>query len=675
MARHATPIDHATLDRERMVERQIAARGVTHWRVLEAMRQVPREAFVEAGLEEFAYEDSPLPIAQGQTISQPFIVALMIEAAAVKRGDRVLEIGTGSGYAAAVLSRIAGKVYTIERHGALEETAKQRFARLGYRNIEVRHGDGTLGWPEAAPFDAIIVTAGGPEIPETLRTQLKVGGRLVMPIGVLANEQRLVKVVRDGEHAFHEEDLGAVRFVPLVGEHGWPDAAVPVRAKAKTPEVPPRAPAELLRTAAEPLPQFDDPAFGSLFDRFADARVVLLGEASHGTSEFYRARASITRRLIEQHGFTIVAVEADWPDAAAIDRYIRHKPPSAVAERAFQRFPTWMWRNVEVHDFVDWLRAHNEGIDPARRAGFFGLDIYNMSASMRAVIDYLDKVDPEAARIARERYGCLTPWQNNPATYGRAALSAGYAKCEAPVIATLRDLFEKQIEYRRQDLQQDGEGFFDAAQNARLVASAERYYRVMYYGAAESWNLRDRHMFETLEHLLNWRGRDSKAIVWAHNSHIGDAAATEMGQVRGEINIGQLCRQRFGDAVVLVGFATDRGTVAAASDWDGPMEIKQVRPAHPDSYERLCRDSGVDRFLVDLREGQSAELRSGLLYPRLERAIGVIYRPETELASHYFDASLPLQFDAYLWLEQTRAVTPLPKTMRAGVPETYPFGL
>ena len=675
MARHAAQIDHVTLDRERMVDRQIAARGVTDWRVLEAMRQVPREAFVEPGLEEFAYEDSPLPIAQGQTISQPFIVALMIEAAAVKPGDRVLEIGTGSGYAAAVLSRIAGKVYTVERHGALAETSRQRFARLGYRNIEVRHGDGTLGWPEAAPFDAIIVTAGGPEIPETLRNQLKIGGRLVMPIGVLANEQRLVKVVRDGEHAFHEEDLGAVRFVPLVGEHGWPDEAAPVRAKAKAPGVQPRAPAELLRMAAEPLPQFDDPAFGPLFDRFADARVVLLGEATHGTSEFYRARAAITRRLIEQHGFTIVAVEADWPDAAAIDRYVRHKAPSAVAERAFQRFPTWMWRNIEVHDFVDWLRARNEGIDPARRAGFFGLDIYNMSASMRAVIDYLDRVDPETARVARERYGCLTPWQNNPATYGRAALSAGYAKCEGPVIAMLRDLFEKQMEYRRQDRQHDGEGFFDAAQNARLVASAERYYRVMYYGAAESWNLRDRHMFETLEHLLNWRGRDSKAIVWAHNSHIGDAEATEMGQVRGEINIGQLCRQRFGNAAALIGFGTDRGTVAAASDWDGPMEIKKVRPAHPDSYERLCRDSGVERFLVDLREGQSVELRSGLLYPRLERAIGVIYRPETELASHYFDASLPRQFDAYLWFAETRAVTPLPAVVRAGVPETYPFGL
>src|SRR5258707_6607052 len=300
-ARQNTVPDALDAARHRMVEVQLARRGIRDKLVLRAMGEVPREAFVARGFEEFAYEDSPLPIAQGQTISQPFIVALMIAAAAVKPGDRVLEIGTGSGYAAAVLSRIAGKVYTVERHSALADTAKQRFAQLGHRNIEVRHGDGTLGWPEAAPFDAIIVTAGGPEIPETLRNQLKIGGRLIMPIGVLANEQRLVKVVRDGEHAFHEEDLGAVRFVPLVGEHGWSDEDAPVRAKAKAPGGQPRAPAELLRTAAEQLPQFGDPAFGLLFDRFADARVVLLGEATHGTSEFYRARASITRRLIEQH--------------------------------------------------------------------------------------------------------------------------------------------------------------------------------------------------------------------------------------------------------------------------------------------------------------------------------------------------------------------------------------
>ncbi|TMK04783.1 MAG: protein-L-isoaspartate(D-aspartate) O-methyltransferase, partial [Alphaproteobacteria bacterium] len=279
-----------------MVERQIAARGVNDQRVLDAMRQVPREAFVAPGFEEFAHEDSPLPIAEGQTISQPYIVALMIEAAEVRPGDRVLEIGAGSGYAAAVLGRIAAQVYTIERHGGLARSAKDRLARLGYRNIEVRCGDGTLGWPEAAPFDAIIVTAGGPEIPEILRNQLTIGGRLVIPIGSLSDEQRLVKVVRDGEHAFHEEDLGAVRFVPLIGEHGWSEelpeeSGAPIEAELRPPARS-RPPTGLLRQTAERLPDLDDPAFGRLFDRFADARVVLLGEATHGTSEFYRARAA-----------------------------------------------------------------------------------------------------------------------------------------------------------------------------------------------------------------------------------------------------------------------------------------------------------------------------------------------------------------------------------------------
>ena len=661
-------------ERERMVESQIARRGVTDQRVLNAMREVPREAFIAKGLEEFAYEDAPLPIESEQTISQPYIVALTIEAADVETDDRVLDVGTGSGYAAAVLSRIAGKVYTIERHRELVDLAQLRFRRLGYLNIDVRHGDGTLGWPEAAPFDAIVVAASGPEVPEALRQQLKIGGRLVIPVGALGREQRLVKIVRESEHEYREEDLGGVMFVPLVGAQGWSaliGAGGRTSAEPHAPASRPRAPAILLKDAAEPLADLGDPAFGDLFDGFGSARVVLLGEATHGTSEFYRARAAITRRLIERHGFTIVAAEADWPDAAAIDRYVRHAARHMASEPTFLRFPTWMWRNTDVRDFVDWLRTYNADIDAAGRAGFFGLDIYSMGASIRAVIDYLDKVDPEAAQIARARYGCLTPWQRDPASYGRAALSGGYAKCEADVLAMLRELLAKRLDYELHD----GERFLDAEQNAKLIASAEQYYRAMYYGAAESWNLRDRHMFATLERLMEWSGKQSKAVVWAHNSHIGNAAATEMGQLRDEINIGQLCKERFGDAAVLIGFGTDRGTVAAASDWDGDMEVKQVRPAHRDSYERLCRDSGIDAFMVDLRKDRHHELRESLMYPRLERAIGVIYRPETELASHYFDASLPQQFDAYVWFRETHAVTPLSTKVEAGLPETYPFGL
>ena len=659
--------------RDRMVDVQIARRGVRDRKVLDAMREVPREKFVDPGFEEFAYEDGALPIGEGQTISQPFVVALMIEAAEVTPGDRVLEVGAGSGYAAAVMSRIAKQVHAIERHAALGQAARQRFEKLGYDNIELRVGDGTKGWPEAAPFDAILVAAGGPGAPQALKEQLDVGGRLVIPVGEEPRSQRLLKITRTSGARFEEEDLGRVMFVPLIGEQGWAEDG----SRAATNHLPGhsrgRSLPEMIADAAEPLPEFDDPAFGQMFDRFANRRVVLLGEASHGTSEFYRARAAITRRLIEEHGFTIVAVEADWPDAAAIDRYVRHRPAWDRTELPFQRFPTWMWRNTDVAAFIDWMREHNEKLaELDQRAGFYGLDIYNMRGAIAAVLDYLDKVDPEAAAIARQRYGCLTPWQKEPSTYGRAVLTAGYRKCEREVIDQCRDLLASRLEYTAGD----GESFLDAAQNARLVASAERYYRIMYYGGAESWNLRDTHMFETLEHLLEARGPRSKAVVWAHNSHIGDARYTEMGLVREELNIGQLCRERFGDDTALIGFGTHGGTVAAATDWDGDMEVKRVRPSHRDSYERLCHECGVSRFLLDLSENLDEAVRRRLLEPRLERFIGVIYRPETELMSHYADASLPQQFDTFVWFDETSAVTPLgPQHAKPGVPDTYPFGL
>jgi protein-L-isoaspartate(D-aspartate) O-methyltransferase len=623
--------------RDRMVDIQIARRGVRDTSVLEALRRVPREAFVEPGFEEFAYEDGPLPIGEGQTISQPYIVALMIEEAEVRPGDSVLEVGAGSGYAAAVLSQIAARVYAIERHPSLGHAARERFKKLGYDNIELRVGDGTRGWPEAAPFNAILVAAGGPEVPPALKEQLVIGGRLVIPVGEEVGHQILIKLTRKSESEFEEENLGGVAFVPLIGEQGWAEDG----RRAATNHLPGqsrgRTLPDMIAEVAEPLPELDDPAFGQLFDRFADRRVILLGEASHGTSEFYRARAAITKRLIQEHGFTIVAVEADWPDAAAADRYVRHRPARASVEPPFQRFPTWMWRNADVEVFLGWMRTHNDKLKPERRAGFFGLDLYNMSGSISAVLEYLEKVDVKAAAVARERYACLTPWQKEPSTYGRAVLTEGYRKCEQAVIDQCRELLQRRLEYAAQD----GESFLDAAQNARLITSAERYYRIMYYGGAESWNLRDTHMFETLGHLLEARGPQSKAVVWAHNSHIGDARYTEMGVVREELNIGQLCRERFGDQAVLIGFGTHTGTVAAASDWGGDMEIKRVRPSHRDSYERACHDADVPCFLLDL--GRDQALRRRLLEPRLERFIGVIYRPDTELMSHYATASLPQQ--------------------------------
>jgi erythromycin esterase-like protein len=429
---------------------------------------------------------------------------------------------------------------------------------------------------------------------------------------------------------------------------------------------------DLIRRSAEPLPEIDDPAFGAMFDRFGDARVVLLGEASHGTSEFYRSRAAISKRLIERHGFNIVAVEADWPDAATIDRYVRHRPRREGEDRAFERFPTWMWRNAEVDDFVRWLREHNSPRPYEQMTGFFGLDLYNLDASMRAVIDFLEREDPEAAKIARRRYGCLEPWADHPATYGRMAIFEGYTRCQVPVTEMMRDLMKRNFDC----LSAECDEWLDAAANARLVKNAEAYYRVMYEGAAESWNLRDTHMFETLIQLLQAKGPRSKAIVWAHNSHIGNAAHTDMGKRRGELNIGQLCKDRFDNRARLIGFGTHTGTVAAADDWDDPMKIKRVRPSLEGSYERMSHDSGMARFLLDLRaEEIGRELKEALGEERLERFIGVIYRPETERWSHYSECVLHKQFDAWVWFDETTAVTPLPGETRPGEEETYPFGL
>ena len=486
--------------------------------------------------------------------------------------------------------------------------------------------------------------------------------------------EKMLKIVPGAGHLFEEPDA-LETVTDLAG--AWfqhylaPASRSMFPAPAAMPEPAEPTPLETLRKAAEPLPTLDAPDFAAAFDRFGAARVVLLGEASHGTSEFYRARAAITRHLIERHGFSIVAVEADWPDAAVIDRHVRKFPHRTTSTSAFTRFPAWMWRNKDVDAFVAFLARHNAHRPAEQRVGFYGLDLYSMNASMAAVLSYLDHVDPEAANIARSRYSCLAPWSREPAAYGRASLSRGYAMCEAPVNRILVDLLRKELDY----VAQDGESFFDATQNARLVADAERYYRVMYFGSHESWNLRDQHMFDTLQRILAWNGPDTKAVVWAHNSHIGDARFTDMGTERGELNIGQLCRQHFGRDAALIGFGTHAGTVAAASEWDAPMEVMAVRPSRPDSYEALCHEVGEERFLIDLRRGHDADLRRALAEPRLERYIGVIYRPDTERWSHYSAACLPEQYDAFVWFDETNAVIPLPSEVVEGEDQTFPFGL
>jgi erythromycin esterase-like protein len=416
-----------------------------------------------------------------------------------------------------------------------------------------------------------------------------------------------------------------------------------------------------------------------------DARFVLLGEASHGTHEFYRERAQITKRLITEKGFTAVAVEADWPDAYRVNDYVRGRgkdTESVDALAGFKRFPTWMWRNADVLDFVGWLRAHNDALPPtAAKVGFYGLDLYSLHASMEAVLGYLDKIDPEAAKRARYRYSCFDHFGEDTQAYGYAAGFGLTETCENEVVGQLVELRRRAAEYASRDGRVAEDEFFFAEQNARLVKNAEEYYRSMFRGRVSSWNLRDQHMADTLDALVahqERQGQHPKVVVWEHNSHLGDARATQMGE-GGELNVGQLVRERHGSEALLVGFTTCTGTVTAATDWDAPAERKRVRAALPESYEALFHTVGVPRFLLPLRDGGQAS--ASLREPRLERAIGVIYRPETERQSHYFYARLPDQFDAVLHFDETRAVEPLERTARwqkeetGEAPETYPSGM
>ncbi len=414
------------------------------------------------------------------------------------------------------------------------------------------------------------------------------------------------------------------------------------------------------------------PDYASLLDAIGNASIVLIGEASHGTHEFYEQRAAITRLLIEHRGFHAVAVEADWPAALRVHRYVMEESDDQTAVAAladFTRFPAWMWRNTVVLEFIEWLRG--------RDVGFFGIDLYSLFASIEAVLEYLDRIDPLAAQRARQRYGCLEHFSQDPQEYGYASTAGIVESCEDDVVRQLLELRGKAADYARRDGKVAEDEFFFAEQNARLAQNAERYYRSMFRGRVSSWNLRDQHMTETIEELVRHLGKrisQPKLVVWAHNSHLGDARATEMGR-QGELNVGQLVRERFGDRAFLIGFSSYEGTVTAASDWDGPAERKRVRPGLKGSVEKLFHEVEEAAFWLDLRKPAVQELLKEEL---LERAIGVIYQPRTERQSHYFFVRLAEQFDAVLHFDVTSAVRPLEINSdweAEEAPQTYPSAL
>jgi erythromycin esterase-like protein len=436
-----------------------------------------------------------------------------------------------------------------------------------------------------------------------------------------------------------------------------------------------------LRDVVQPLTG-EAQDYDQLLALIGNARLCLLGEATHGTREFYRERAEITKRLIKEKAFTAVAVEADWPDAFRVNRYVRGLSDDKDANEAlggFKRFPTWMWRNTVVVDFVEWLREYNASLPlTAPKTGFYGLDLYSLYTSIEAVLGYLSTVDPEAEKRARYRYSCFEHFNEDTQAYGYATGFGLTSSCEREVIEQLIELRRRAVEYASRDGRVARDEFFFVEQNARLIRNAEKYYRTMFRGRAESWNLRDQHMVETLDALithLSLQGESAKVAVWEHNSHLGDARATYMAEY-GELNVGQLVRERYGKESILVGFTTYKGTVTAASDWDGPAERKRVRPALPESYETFFHENAGTNFLLPIRSNRAAA--NVVARPRLERAIGVVYLPQTERQSHYFNARLADQFDVVIHFDETEALEPLERyaLWESGEPpETFPTGM
>jgi erythromycin esterase-like protein len=426
----------------------------------------------------------------------------------------------------------------------------------------------------------------------------------------------------------------------------------------------PAALAALVRKSARPI-SGGRADYDPLLEMVGDARFVLLGEATHGTHEFYRERARITRRLIEEKGFGAVVLEADWPDAYRVSRYVAGRGADATAEQAlsgFTRFPRWMWRNTDFRDLVGWLRSHNESRrPPATKVGVYGMDLYSLTGSAAAVVEYLSGVDPEAAGRARKRYGCFAPYRDSPERYGGDVVAGRKGSCEGEAAAQLQEMGQRLAAWRADPGRVRDDDLFSAYQNARVVKNGEAYYRQSFEGKFSTWNLRDTHMAETLRELTGYLdalgGPKGKVVVWAHNTHQGDARMTEMGEA-GELNVGHLMRQSHGGESVLVGFTTYTGEVMAAREWGEEGRRMKVRPALPESYSGLFHEVGVPNFLLVMRGG-GEDLSRSMGEPRLERAIGVIYLPATERRSHYFEARMSRQFDAVIHLDVTSALTPL----------------
>lgn len=409
-----------------------------------------------------------------------------------------------------------------------------------------------------------------------------------------------------------------------------------------------------------------------LFKKIGDARIVMLGEASHGTHEFYTWRSFISRKLIEEKNFNFIAVEGDWPDCYKINRYIKNYKDAGTNSKdvlqQFKRWPTWMWANWEILELMDWLKEHNSSLPFNERIGFYGLDVYSLWESMEAIMQYLIRVDKKALEIAKEAFECFEPYRKEEGkSYARASQFVPEI-CQDEVLTLL-----KEIQQRLPHYDGDYENAFSTEQNALIAVNAEKYYRAMIRGGPHSWNVRDGHMEETLCRLLELHGKNSKAIIWEHNTHIGDARATDMAD-EGMFNIGELARMKHNDkGVVLIGFGTYSGSVIAGRSWGAPMKQLNVPAARTGSWEYLLREASKENKLLIMDDFMTATLLENHIG---HRAIGVVFNPEYERLGNYVPTILPMRYDAFIFLNETKALHPL-HIIPDGhlVPETYPFGI
>lgn len=633
------------------ITKQLTDHGIKNKLFLKTLQEITNE-FPALFEKEMETPGKPIIIEPGL-----IEIASMLGQINMQPGKKILAIGIDSLSVMLVLSKIYDQVFVVLSKAEREKFILKKLKNLQIKTVYVTADIWKTDWLENSLFDAILITSEFSEVPNNLKKQLKTGGKLLRAIGKDWKPVIFEIAEKISETEFKEELIREDYFIPKpkilpeILSNGYSDKEIVDEIKVRA-------------LSFDPTTDFP---MENLLKRIGNAQIVLLGEASHGTSEFYNTRQEITKGLIEQKGFDFVCAEADWSDAEQINNYVRNKNKQRDW-MPFARFPQWMWRNTEVLHFVEWMKNYNAMHQ--NKHGFYGLDLYGLENSINLVIKYLEQENIELANLAKSGYACITPYMSDPAVYGKLVQSKQLKSCEKHVLKMLVDLLKNKA------LLNSSPEYFYACQNGAVVVDAERYYKSMFYGGEESWNLRDFHMFYTILSLLSYFGKNKKVVVWAHNSHIGNAVATEMYS-RGEINIGHLCKEYFGNKSYHIGFGTHTGTVAAAHNWGDQMEVMPVKESRYDSYENLCFQANIPAFTLPLRPKDSGKkLKEMLSTPKLERAIGVIYRPKTELSSHYFHAVLPAQFDEYVFFKSSKAITPIAV---ASAPEkllpNHPFGI